>query len=52
MAARLVLALATVLITYWISETLTYENPYTLLGAFLMSLFITCYFVDIHIDVS
>ena len=27
-------------------------NPYVLLGVFFMALFITCYFVDIHVDVA
>ena len=55
LAARLVIALSTVLITYWIGySTLSeaQENPYSLIGAFFISLFISCYFVDIHIDIA
>ena len=55
LAARLVLAISTVLIVFWMSEdTLqdSVQNPYTLLGGFGIGLFWTCYFVDIHIDVA
>ena len=27
-------------------------NAYVLLGVFFMSLFVTCYFVDLHVDVA
>lgn len=55
LAARLVIALSTMLIAYWIMQgrlTGAIVNPYVLLGVFFMALFITCYFVDIHVDVA
>lgn len=55
LAARLVIALSTTLIAYWIMQgrlTGSIVNPYVLLGVFFMALFITCYFVDIHVDVA
>jgi hypothetical protein len=50
-----VIALSTTLIAYWIMQgrlTGAIVNPYVLLGVFFMALFITCYFVDIHVDVA
>ena len=43
------------MIAYWIMQgrlTGAIVNPYVLLGVFFMALFITCYFVDIHVDVA
>ena len=52
LAARIVLSITTVLIVYWMGEGMLEENAYSLLGAFFIGLYVTCYFVDIHIDVS
>lgn len=55
LAARLVIALSTMLIAYWIMQrSITYSivNPYVLLAVFFMALFVTCYFVDIHVDIA
>lgn len=27
-------------------------NPYVLLGVFFMALFVTCYFVDLHVNIA
>ena len=55
LAARLVIALSTTLIAYWIMQsklTNSAVNPYVLLGVFFMALFVTCYFVDIHVNIA
>lgn len=55
LAARLVIALSTTLIAYWIMQNRLSNavvNPYVLLGVFLMALFVTCYFVDIHVNIA
>ena len=55
LAARLFLALSSMLIIYWISEGQMHgesQNPYLLLGVFLIGLFVSVYFVDIHVDVA
>lgn len=55
LAARLFLALSTMLIIYWISQgdlRTGVQNPYLLLGVFLIGLYIAVYFVDIHVDVA
>lgn len=55
LAARLVVALSSTLITYWILQSHMYHsivNPYVLLGTFLIGVFITSYFIDIHVDIA
>ena len=55
LAARLVIALSTTMIAYWIMQgrlTGGVVNPYVLLGVFFMALFITNFFVDIHVNVA
>jgi hypothetical protein len=55
LAARLVIALSTTLISYWIMQsrlTNGVVNPYVLLGVFFMTLFITGFFVDIHVNIA
>lgn len=55
LAARLVIALSTMLIAYWIMQnslSKSLVNPYVLLGVFFMALFVTCYFVDIHVNIA
>lgn len=55
LAARLVLALSSTLIAYWILQSNMYHsivNPYVLLGTFLIGVFITSYFIDIHVDIA
>ena len=55
LAARLVLALSSVLIIYWIARDNLFESktpPLLLLGIFFMCLFVTGYFIDIHVDAA
>lgn len=43
------------MIAYWIMQgrqTGAVVNPHVLLGVFCIALFITCYFVDLHVDVA
>lgn len=52
LAARIVIALSSVLIIYWITRDNTVEESvpaYLLLGIFFIALFISCYFIDIHV---
>lgn len=49
--ARTVLALASVMIAYWIARDNLVESrvpPYLLLGIFFACLYITCYCSDLH----
>jgi len=48
---RLLMALAAILIIYWITKDNLVEErvaPILLLGIFFMCLYITCYFVDLY----
>ena len=43
------------LIAYWIAEGRMeggVQNPYVLLGVFFIGLYITVFFIDIHVDVA
>jgi hypothetical protein len=49
--ARVVLALAGVLIVYWIARDNLVDSrvpPHLLVGMFFVSLYVTCYCADVH----
>lgn len=49
------IALSTMLIAFGIMQgrlTGSVVNSYVLLGVFFMALFVTCYFVDIHVNIA
>lgn len=55
LAARLCVALSTTLIAYWMLQSRMYQsfvNPYVLLGVFFIALFVTSYFIDLHVDIA
>ena len=54
-AGRIVIALSSILIIYWITrDNLVGEKvpPYLLLGIFFMCLYIVSYFVDVHVHAA
>lgn len=54
LSARLVIALSTILIIYAISSAglILKVPPMLLVGIFFVALYISCYFVDIHVHAS